>query len=165
MDGVRQPVGDLHGAEDRTAVIAHAAAVRCFRGAPFARFCGATPIPCGSGQTACHHRLYRGCNCQLNTALYRIAIVLGRHHSPAARTSPTTSPKTNTARSRPRAETNLAKRDTAASAPERKPPSAQPLTQESRPLHPWPCWSSRPILAMPAGGASTPAALAPALGS
>src|SRR6266540_2184309 len=51
--------------------------------AAFARFCGAAPIPCGSGQTAGRHRLHRGGNRQLNAALYRIAIVQARHHPPA----------------------------------------------------------------------------------
>ena len=51
--------------------------------AAFARFCGAAPIPCGSGQTAGRHRLHRGGNRQLNAALYRIAIVQQRHHPDA----------------------------------------------------------------------------------
>ena len=51
----------------------------------FARFCGAAPIPRGSGQTAGRHRLHRGGNRQLNAALYRIAIVQQRHH-PQAKT-------------------------------------------------------------------------------
>ena len=59
--------------------------VRRFKNAAaFARFCGAAPIPCGSGQTAGRHRLHRGGNRQLNAALYRIAIVQQRHH-PAAK--------------------------------------------------------------------------------
>jgi transposase len=66
-------------------VIAHAGDVRRFRdAAAFARFCGAAPIPCGSGQTSGRHRLHRGGNRQLNAALYRIAIVQQRHH-PAAK--------------------------------------------------------------------------------
>jgi transposase len=80
------PVGDLHGAgaQIAAAVIAHAGDVRRFRdAAAFARFCGAAPIPCGSGQTAGRHRLHRGGNRQLNAALYRIAIVQARHHPPA----------------------------------------------------------------------------------
>jgi len=80
------PVGDLHGAGPQVAaaVIAHAGDVRRFRdAAAFARFCGAAPIPCGSGQTAGRHRLHRGGNRQLNAALYRIAIVQARHHPPA----------------------------------------------------------------------------------
>jgi transposase len=80
------PVADLHGAGTQiaAAVIAHAGDVRRFRnGAAFARFCGAAPIPCGSGQTAGRHRLHRGGNRQLNAALYRIAIVQARHHPPA----------------------------------------------------------------------------------
>jgi transposase len=80
------PVADLHGAGPQiaAAVIAHAGDVRRFRdGAAFARFCGAAPIPCGSGQTAGRHRLHRGGNRQLNAALYRIAIVQARHHRPA----------------------------------------------------------------------------------
>jgi transposase len=80
------PIADLHGAGTQiaAAVIAHAGDVRRFRnGAAFARFCGAAPIPCGSGQTAGRHRLHRGGNRQLNAALYRIAIVQARHHPPA----------------------------------------------------------------------------------
>jgi transposase len=80
------PVDDLHGAGPQiaAAVIAHAGDVRRFRdAAAFARFCGAAPIPCGSGQTAGRHRLHRGGNRQLNAALYRIAIVQARHHPPA----------------------------------------------------------------------------------
>ncbi len=77
------PVADLHGAGTKiaAAIIAHAGDVRRFRdAAAFARFCGAAPIPCGSGQTAGRHRLHRGGNRQLNAALYRIAIVQQRHH-------------------------------------------------------------------------------------
>jgi transposase len=80
------PVSDLHGAGPQiaAAVIAHAGDVRRFRdAAAFARFCGAAPIPCGSGQTSGRHRLHRGGNRQLNAALYRIAIVQARHHPPA----------------------------------------------------------------------------------
>jgi transposase len=80
------PVDDVHGAgaQIAAAVIAHAGDVRRFRdAAAFARFCGAAPIPCGSGQTAGRHRLHRGGNRQLNAALYRIAIVQARHHPPA----------------------------------------------------------------------------------
>jgi transposase len=80
------PVDDLHGAGTQiaAAVIAHAGDVRRFRdAAAFARFCGAAPIPCGSGQSAGRHRLHRGGNRQLNAALYRIAIVQARHHPPA----------------------------------------------------------------------------------
>jgi transposase len=65
-------------------VTAHAGDVRRFRdGAAFARFCGAAPTPCGSGQTAGRHRLHRGSNRQLNAALHRTAIVQARHHPPA----------------------------------------------------------------------------------
>jgi transposase len=81
------PLADLHGAGTNLAatVIAQAGDVRRFRDAPaFARYCGAAPIPCGSGQTAGRHRLHRGGNRQLNAALYRIAIVQQRHH-PAAK--------------------------------------------------------------------------------
>jgi transposase len=80
------PIADLHGAGTQiaAALIAHAGDVRRFRdAAAFARFCGAAPIPCGSGQTAGRHRLHRGGNRQLNAALYRIAIVQARHHPPA----------------------------------------------------------------------------------
>lgn len=80
------PVADLHGAGTQLAasLIAHAGDVRRFKDAgAFARFCGAAPIPCGSGQTAGRHRLHRGGNRQLNAALYRIAIVQQRHYPPA----------------------------------------------------------------------------------
>ena len=81
------PLADLHGVGTNLAatIIAQAGDVRRFRdAAAFARFCGAAPIPCGSGQTAGRHRLHRGGNRQLNAALYRIAIVQQRHH-PAAK--------------------------------------------------------------------------------
>ena len=80
------PVADLCGAGNQIAasLIAHAGDVRRFRdAAAFARFCGAAPIPCGSGQTSGRHRLHRGGNRQLNAALYRIAIVQQRHHPDA----------------------------------------------------------------------------------
>ena len=80
------PVADLLGAGNQiaAALIAHAGDVRRFRdAAAFARFCGAAPIPCGSGQSSGRHRLHRGGNRQLNAALYRIAIVQQRHHPPA----------------------------------------------------------------------------------
>jgi transposase len=82
------PLADLHGAGTNLAatIIAQAGDVRRFRNAAaFARFCGAAPIPCGSGQTANRHRLHRGGNRQLNAALYRIAVVQQRHH-PQAKT-------------------------------------------------------------------------------
>lgn len=72
------PLADLHGAGSNLAatIIAQAGDVRRFRNASaFARFCGAAPIPCGSGQTANRHRLHRGGNRQLNAALFRIAVV------------------------------------------------------------------------------------------
>jgi transposase len=60
-------------------MIAHSGDVRRFRNAAaYARFCGAAPIPCGSGKTADRHRLDRGGNRQLNAALHRIAIVQAR---------------------------------------------------------------------------------------
>ena len=60
-------------------MIAHSGDVRRFRSAAaYARFCGAAPIPCGSGKTASHHRFDRGGNRQLNAALHRIAIVQAR---------------------------------------------------------------------------------------
>jgi transposase len=79
------PLLDLHGAgvQIAAAVIAHAGDIRFRNPAAFARFCGAAPIPCGSGQTTGRHRLHRGGNRQLNAALYRIAIVQARHHPPA----------------------------------------------------------------------------------
>jgi transposase len=80
------PVADLQGAGTLLAatLIAQAGDVRRFKSqAAFARFCGAAPIPCGSGQTSGRHRLHRGGNRQLNAALYRIAIVQQRHHPEA----------------------------------------------------------------------------------
>jgi transposase len=85
------PLDDPHGAgiQITAAIIAHAGDVRRFRdAAAFARFCGAAPIPCGSGQSAGRHRRHRGGNRQLNAALYPIAIVQARH-PPPARTYPT----------------------------------------------------------------------------
>ncbi len=82
------PLEDLLGVGTLLAatLIAQAGDVRRFKSqAAFARFCGAAPMPCGSGQTAGRHRLHRGGNRQLNAALYRIAIVQQRHH-PAAKT-------------------------------------------------------------------------------
>jgi transposase len=80
------PLQDIHGVGSNLAatIVAQAGDVRRFRNASaFARFCGAAPIPCGSGQTSGRHRLHRGGNRQLNAALYRIAIVQQRHHSDA----------------------------------------------------------------------------------
>ena len=82
------PLEEIHGVGSNLAavIIAQAGDVRRFRDASaFARFCGAAPIPCGSGQSAGRHRLHRGGNRQLNAALYRIAIVQQRHH-PQAKT-------------------------------------------------------------------------------
>jgi len=75
------PLADLPGAGPvvAVAVLAHSGDVRRFRSsAAYARFCGAAPIPCGSGKTASRHRLDRGGNRQLNAALHRIAIVQAR---------------------------------------------------------------------------------------
>ncbi len=86
LDEHGNPVADLLGAGNQiaAALISHAGDVRRFRNAAaFARYCGAAPIPCGSGQTAGRHRLHRGGNRQLNAALYRIAIVQQRHHPDA----------------------------------------------------------------------------------
>jgi transposase len=80
------PLADLHGAGTNLAatIIAQAGDVRRFRNAgAFARFCGAAPMPCGSGRTADRHRLHRGGNRQLNASLYRIAVVQQRHHPQA----------------------------------------------------------------------------------
>ena len=81
-----QPLTEIQGVGSNLAavIIGQAGDVRRFRNAAaFARFCGAAPIPCGSGQTADRHRLHRGGNRQLNAALYRIAIVQQRHHPQA----------------------------------------------------------------------------------
>jgi transposase len=48
----------------------------------FARQAGAAPIPASSGRRQ-RHRLNRGGDRQLNSALHRIAIAQGRHHPPA----------------------------------------------------------------------------------
>jgi transposase len=82
------PLEELQGAGSNltATIIAQAGDVRRFRdSSAFARFCGAAPIPCGSGQTSGRHRLHRGGNRQLNAALYRIAIVQQRHHPDAKR--------------------------------------------------------------------------------
>lgn len=81
-----KPSADLQGAGTHiaAAVIAQAGELRRFRkAAACARFCGAAPLPCGSGQTAGRHRLQRGGNRQLNAARERIAILQARHHPPA----------------------------------------------------------------------------------
>jgi transposase len=86
LDEHGNPLAELQGAGTNltATIIAQAGDVRRFRDAgAFARFCGAAPIPCGSGQTAGRHRLHRGGNRQLNAALYRIAIVQSRHHPQA----------------------------------------------------------------------------------
>jgi transposase len=75
------PVADLPGAGPAVAatLIAHSGDVRRFKSeAAYARFCGAAPIPCGSGKSAGRNRLDRGGNRQLNAALHRIAIVQAR---------------------------------------------------------------------------------------
>ena len=82
------PVADLFGAGPTVAaaLIGQAGDVRRFRdAAAFARFSGTAPIPCGSGQAAGRHRLYRGGNRQLNAALYRIALVQARDDPAAPR--------------------------------------------------------------------------------
>ena len=81
LDEYGNPIADLVGAGPAVAValIAHSGDVRRFKSqAAYARFCGAAPIPCGSGKTADHHRFDRGGNRQLNAALHRIAIVQAR---------------------------------------------------------------------------------------
>jgi len=50
--------------------------------AAFAKLCGASPIPTGSGQTSGRHRLNKGGNRQANAALYRAVIVRMRWHAP-----------------------------------------------------------------------------------
>jgi transposase len=50
--------------------------------AKFARTCGVAPIPASSGTTS-RHRLDRGGNRQLNSALHTIALTQIRHHQPA----------------------------------------------------------------------------------
>ena len=81
LDQHGNPLEGLHGAGTTiaSALIAQAGDVRRFRGpAAFGRYSGTAPIPCGSGETSGHHRLYRGGNRQLNAALYRIAMVQAR---------------------------------------------------------------------------------------
>ena len=48
----------------------------------FAKLCGTSPIPAGSGKTNGRHRLNRGGNRQANAALYRAIIVRMRWHQP-----------------------------------------------------------------------------------
>lgn len=48
----------------------------------FAKLCGASPMPAGSGKTNGRHRLNRGGNRQANAALYRAIIVRMRWHQP-----------------------------------------------------------------------------------
>jgi transposase len=48
----------------------------------FAKLCGASPIPAGSGKTSGRHRLNRGGNRQANAALYRAIVVRMRWHQP-----------------------------------------------------------------------------------
>lgn len=48
----------------------------------FAKLCGASPIPAGSGKTSGRHRLNSGGNRQANAALYRAVIVGMRCHQP-----------------------------------------------------------------------------------
>lgn len=48
----------------------------------FAKLCGASPIPAGSGKTSRRHRLNLGGNRQANAALYRAVIVRLRWHQP-----------------------------------------------------------------------------------
>lgn len=50
--------------------------------AAFAKMCGASPVPAGSGRTSGRHRLNRGGNRQANAALYRAVIVRMRWHEP-----------------------------------------------------------------------------------
>jgi transposase len=50
--------------------------------AAFAKLCGVSPIPTGSGRTGGRHRLNRGGNRQANAALYRAVIVRMRWHPP-----------------------------------------------------------------------------------
>lgn len=50
--------------------------------AAFAKLCGVSPVPAGSGKTAGRHRLNRGGNRQANAALYRAVIVRMRWHEP-----------------------------------------------------------------------------------
>lgn len=49
--------------------------------AAFAKLCGVCPVPASSGKTN-RHRLNRGGNRRANAALYRVALVLMRHHPP-----------------------------------------------------------------------------------
>lgn len=50
--------------------------------AAFAKLCGASPIPAGSGKTNGRHRLNRGGDRRANAALYRVVIVRMRWHPP-----------------------------------------------------------------------------------
>jgi transposase len=50
--------------------------------AAFAKLCGVSPIPTGSGRTGGRHRLNRGGNRQANAALFRAVVVRMRWHPP-----------------------------------------------------------------------------------
>lgn len=50
--------------------------------AAFAKLCGTSPLPAGSGKTNGRHRLNRGGDRQANAALYRAVIVRMRWHEP-----------------------------------------------------------------------------------
>lgn len=77
LEDSAQSLCDLHGVGLRVAtkLVAQAGDVRRFKNeASFARFCGVSPLPCGSGRKSERHRLNRGGNRQLNSALHRVAI-------------------------------------------------------------------------------------------
>jgi transposase len=53
--------------------------------AAFARICGASPLPTGSGKRSDRHRLNKGGNRQANSALWRIVLVRMQSHEPTKR--------------------------------------------------------------------------------
>jgi transposase len=55
---------------------------RCRNEAAYARLAGVAPIPANSGQTQDRHRLNRGGDRQLNTALHTVAVTRIRAHPP-----------------------------------------------------------------------------------
>ena len=54
----------------------------CRNEAAYARLAGVAPIPANSGQTQDRHRLNRGGDRQLNTALHTVAVTRIRAHPP-----------------------------------------------------------------------------------
>src|SRR4051812_24291332 len=122
LDEHGNPFADLHGAGTLLAatLIAQAGDVRRFKSqAAFARFCGAAPIPCGSGQTSGRHRLHR----ELHAALYPSRSSNNATTPPPKRSSPARSKKARPP-AKPAARSNAISptSSTAASTPGPPPP-------------------------------------------